>query len=173
MRRQGLNPSNLRKSTFALSLPRNSPFYSKPIFNKRRPKFMERGSFLLPDMQNLFDLGYFQGTKETVPTGWQQVDDDKTFPTLASRNPQLQQQTTEEDYEMESGQNGSESGNEDNPFHQSDREAFSSTTHMNEDSSEEEPSNPPERVSLNLYCHCGCSTHPTQPPLTVFILHND
>lgn len=39
-----------------------------------------------PALQNLFELCYFS-TKEPVPTGWNIVDDDKAYPTLASRNP--------------------------------------------------------------------------------------
>ena len=35
-----------------------------PLFNKRRPKFLQLGSRLAPELQNIFTLGYFHGAKE-------------------------------------------------------------------------------------------------------------
>jgi hypothetical protein len=140
---------------------------SKLTFNKRRPKFMQPGSFLDPGFQNLFDLGYFQGVKELVPTGWGQVDDEKTYPTLASRNPQLQQTIEDEsstEYDMANGQTGSESSNEDDPFH---RDAFSSTTRMNEESSDED-----ELAGSGPVINSRVSLSPSHPPFSVSSIPN-
>ena len=63
----------------------------------------------------MFDLGYFVGSKELVPSGWNQVDDEKTYPTLSSRNPQLQHNLDEDsgnDYDMTTDRAGSESSHE-------------------------------------------------------------
>jgi hypothetical protein len=110
---------------------------------------MFAGEFCPPELQNLFDLGYFKGSKEMVPTGWQEVDEDKTYPTLASRNPQLQQ-ATEEDFEMTNGHNGSEISDEDDNL-DGTQNAYSTKTRMNDESSEDELSRPAttSRVSLD------------------------
>lgn len=124
---------------------------SGPIFNKRRPKFMAPESYLEPQFQNLFDLCYFSG-KELVPVGWNVVDDDKTYPRLSSRNPQLFQTAddqSEYDHDMTNGRAASETSNEDANSHNHN---YSSTTRMNEESSDEdELALPAPRVSLNSY----------------------
>jgi ubiquitin carboxyl-terminal hydrolase 4/11/15 len=100
---------------------------------------MEPGSVLAPEFNDVFHLGYFQGTKELVPTGWGQVDDEKTYPTLASRKPQLQQTIENEsspEYDMTTGQAGSESSNEEDPLNQDT--TISSATRMTEESSDED-----------------------------------
>lgn len=115
-------PSNLSSST----LP--------PNFNTRRPIFLQRGSFLSPELQNAFNMGYFAGSKEMVPTGWHTVDEDKMYPYLSSRNPQLAQSldtSSMSGYEASNGRAGSE-GSEEN-FH-----AGAANTRMNEESSDED-----------------------------------
>ena len=37
----------------------------------------------------MFQLKYFKSTNNLVPTGWTEVDDDKSYSTLASRAPQI------------------------------------------------------------------------------------
>lgn len=98
---------------------------------------MQPGSYLAPELQNLFTLGYFQGVRELVPTGWNQVDDEKTYPTLASRSPQIYQTGDESgnDFEMSGGQTGSETSNDDD---NSNENIYGSTTRMNEESDEDE-----------------------------------
>ena len=111
-------------------------------FNKRRPKFVVPGAWLDPQMQNLFEMHYFQGSKELVPTGWQAVDEDKTYPTLSSRNVQQPSDVDQEstnDFEMTSGPAGSESSDEDDD---SSSPGFDSSTRIVDESSEDEHSNP-------------------------------
>jgi hypothetical protein len=98
----------------------------------------------------MFELGYFSGIKEMVPSGWNAVDEDKTYPTLDSRNPQVRQPR---DLDLENGydqnsQDGSETSQDNDNFHDS---AFSSTTRMvEEESDEDELAGPVRRVSPNL-----------------------
>jgi ubiquitin carboxyl-terminal hydrolase 4/11/15 len=83
----------------------------------------------------MFELCYFS-TNEFVPAGWQAVDEDKNFPRLSSRNPQLHQaDELDDDHDMTSRRAASESSNEDSSFHQPN---YSSTTRMNDESSDED-----------------------------------
>ncbi|TAQ84249.1 hypothetical protein B7494_g7427 [Chlorociboria aeruginascens] len=112
----------------------------KPLknFNTRRPGFLKQGSYLNPDLQGMFDLCYFQGSKEElVPSGWNIVNDDKIFPTLSSRNPHLQHTMDDDsvDHDMRNDHSGSETSNEDDGLNDL---TYSSTTRMNEESSEDE-----------------------------------
>jgi ubiquitin carboxyl-terminal hydrolase 4/11/15 len=121
---------------------------SKPSFNRRRPKFLQPGSYLNPALQNMFDLGYFSGPKDSVPTGWSEVDEDRNYPSIASRNPRLQRTYEDEsgnDFDMANGRTGSESSNDDDQYPSN---TLSSATRMNDESSEEdEPSLPKPNVS--------------------------
>jgi ubiquitin carboxyl-terminal hydrolase 4/11/15 len=95
----------------------------------------------------MFELGYFSGIKEMVPSGWNAVDEDKTYPALASRNPQVRQPR---DLDLENGydqdsRDGSETSQDNDNFHDS---AFSSTTRMvEEESDDDELAGPAPRVS--------------------------
>ncbi|PQE19062.1 ubiquitin carboxyl-terminal hydrolase protein [Rutstroemia sp. NJR-2017a BBW] len=76
----------------------SEPQISRPpmtSFNSRRPTFLDPKVYVPPALQNLFELCYFT-TKEPVPTGWSIVDDDKAYPTLASRNPPEPESNDEE-----------------------------------------------------------------------------
>ncbi|KAL3417342.1 ubiquitin carboxyl-terminal hydrolase [Phlyctema vagabunda] len=57
------------------------------VFNGTRPKFLDPGSFLTPELQNAFDMSYYSGTKELIPLGWNSIDEDKVYPSLSSRSP--------------------------------------------------------------------------------------
>jgi ubiquitin carboxyl-terminal hydrolase 4/11 len=107
----------------------------------------------------MFDLGYFTGSKELVPSGWNIVDDDKTYPTLSSRNPQLQQSHDDEsgnDYDMTDGRAGSESSNDGDNYSSNH---FSDNTRMTEEETSDEDelvSNPqPPRVSQLIFPSLG------------------
>ncbi len=50
------------------------------------PRVLRPGSFVSSELQNLFEMKYFPGT-EMVPTGWSALDENKNYPTLASRLP--------------------------------------------------------------------------------------
>jgi hypothetical protein len=119
-------------------------------FNKRRPKFIVPESYLEPELQNLFDLCYFVG-KELVPTGWNYVDEDKTYPSLLSRNPQVSQTADESDndHDMTNGRATSESSEDGSPPVHS----LPNTTRMTEEdeSDDEIASLPRSRVSRKFY----------------------
>lgn len=132
-------------------IPTDSILRSNSLsFNKRRPKFVEPGSYLDGDFQNIFDLCYFSG-KELVPSGWNVIDDDKTYPSLSSRNPQVFQNAdeSEDDQDMTNGRAASDTSNEDGNAHYG---AFSSTTRMadEDESDEDEIASLPPKVSLTL-----------------------
>ncbi|KAH8805658.1 ubiquitin carboxyl-terminal hydrolase-like protein [Xylogone sp. PMI_703] len=116
---------------------------NKDKLNKRRPKFMAPGSYLEPEMQNMFELCYFSGQREMIPTGWTAVDETKTFPRLSSRNPvppppTAAEEELENDYDMTNGRATSETSDED------EKPAENlANTRMTEESSEEE-----DQVSL-------------------------
>ena len=109
---------------------------------------MEPESWLAAEFQNLFDLCYFSG-KELIPTGWNVLDEDKAYPRLASRKPQVSQNADEleDDFDMANGRAGSDSSNED-----SDPRIGTelSTTRMadEEESDEDEIPSLPQKVSL-------------------------
>jgi ubiquitin carboxyl-terminal hydrolase 4/11/15 len=98
-------------------------------------------------LQNMFDIGYFSGLAGSFPTGWSEVDEDKTYPSITSRIPHLQQDEDAEsgnEFEGNSTRTGSESSIEDEE--QSENTA-SSMTRMTEESSDEDASLPQQRVS--------------------------
>jgi hypothetical protein len=55
----------------------------------------------------MFQLKYFTGTRELVPAGWGSVDEDKDYPLLSSRSPQVlethEDDQTEDDFPMSTG----------------------------------------------------------------------
>ncbi|PVH82524.1 UCH-domain-containing protein [Cadophora sp. DSE1049] len=105
--------------------------YPLETFNKRRPAFMTPGSHLDASLQNLFSLSYFSNGKEMIPIGWTTVDEDKTYPSLASRI--LPQDSDSVDGSDAAGSpTGSESSN-----------GISGPTRMNDESSEEDDDNIP------------------------------
>ncbi|KUJ19216.1 UCH-domain-containing protein [Mollisia scopiformis] len=120
----------------------SSPKTATARFNTRRPKFVAPNSFLTPSLQNMFDVGFFSGAKEMIPTGWNVVDEDKTFPNINTRAPQ---QPISNDHET-----GSEnlSTNSRTQSESSEEDAYSangviSTTRMAEEESSDEDAVPP------------------------------
>jgi ubiquitin carboxyl-terminal hydrolase 4/11 len=111
-------------------------FNSKPsLFRTRRPKLVDPSTYLNPSLQNMFTLNYVS-TKEMIPAGWNTIEEDKQYPTLASRNPQLQQHSDHSSSGYApNGHNGSESSGEDSGYQEN-----TSTTRMAEESDEDEPS---------------------------------
>lgn len=84
----------------------------------------------------MFDLRYYPGNKEIIPCGWQSIDEDKTYPLLSSRNPQVQQSPESEsgdDYDMTNNR-ASETSDEDENSNSNEV----STTRMTEESSDED-----------------------------------
>jgi ubiquitin carboxyl-terminal hydrolase 4/11/15 len=97
----------------------------------------------------MFSLGHFSANKEMIPSGWNCVDDDKTYSPLEDRVQKGKQSpcNDSEEFEVESQRATSESSNEDDPIRS---DAQSNQTRMNEESSEEDElvRPPPTRVSL-------------------------
>jgi ubiquitin carboxyl-terminal hydrolase 4/11/15 len=108
-------------------------------FNKKRPSFMVPGTFLEPQLQNLFELSYFYDSSDSfVPSGWSQVENYRTLPKLADRMPKPSVESDQGSPESwDSTSANDESGKEENsPKAESD----ATQTRMAEESSEEEPS---------------------------------
>ena len=104
-------------------------------FNKRRPKFIEPGSYLDAQFQNMFSLSYFTGSKELVPSGWNILDEDKKYPLLSSRAPQLMRRESTIDYQQDRSRSGSSDSSGDMFRHHN---SFSNQTRMNEETSDED-----------------------------------
>jgi ubiquitin carboxyl-terminal hydrolase 4/11/15 len=82
----------------------------------------------------MFSLNYFSTPKEMIPTGWNSIDEDKAYPTLASRAPEPQMRDSSLD-SYDDGRSGSTSDADDDSSRQN---GFSGQTRMNEESSEED-----------------------------------
>jgi ubiquitin carboxyl-terminal hydrolase 4/11/15 len=106
-------------------------------FNSQRPKFIQPGEFLDPELQGLFELSYFANrTDGTVPTGWTNVDNHKTLPKLADRIPEDRRE--EEDQPSPESWNSTASGNEESSNEEENPQQESSQTRMADESSEED-----------------------------------
>lgn len=108
-------------------------------FNTQRPKFIQPGEFLDPELQGLFELSYFASqTDGPVPTGWANVDHNRTLPRLADRIPEPP--SKEEDEPSPESWNSTASGNEDssNEDESPQPDAESAPTRMMDESSEED-----------------------------------
>jgi ubiquitin carboxyl-terminal hydrolase 4/11/15 len=98
----------------------------------------------------MFEVGFFTGSKEMIPSGWNVVDEDKTYPSISSRNPQVHQSIDEDSGNgFEDGRAGSESSDEE--LYRGTSNGFSNTTRKADETSDEDdeviqPSAP--RVSL-------------------------
>lgn len=129
----------------------SSPKSSPTIFNTRRPRFIKPESFLDPGLQNLFTIGFFSGTKELIPNGWQSVNDETIYPNINTRAPQ-QPETVEDEPRSEARSNNglprSESGDDD----EYPSNGIMTTTRMAEESDEDDAAPPPvsKVSSLNL-----------------------
>ena len=50
---------------------------------------LQPGSFITPEVRNLFEMKYFSSGSEMIPTGWSTLqDENKDYPTIASRIPE-------------------------------------------------------------------------------------
>ncbi|RFU72417.1 hypothetical protein TARUN_9848 [Trichoderma arundinaceum] len=106
-------------------------------FNNQRPKFIQPGEFLDPELQGLFELSYFASqTEGPVPTGWANVDNNRTLPKLLDRVPE--ELSKEEDQPSPESWNSTASGNEDSSNDEESPQPESSQTRMMDESSEED-----------------------------------
>jgi len=105
----------------------------------------------------MFQLKYFKSSNNLVPTGWTDVDEDKTYPTLASRAPHIP-----DDESVPSTDRTESESDEDEDQHNSTTD----TTRMNDESSDEdELSGPTPVVSSKIeFMHL----YPSHLPLSYF-----
>ena len=77
---------------------------------KLMPDMLRPGAFITPAVRNMFEMRYFSGS-EMVPTGWSALqDENKNYPTIASRIPQhvrRQKRTPREQLARRLDRNGS------------------------------------------------------------------
>nr|XP_036577490.1 ubiquitin carboxyl-terminal hydrolase [Colletotrichum truncatum]KAF6784488.1 ubiquitin carboxyl-terminal hydrolase [Colletotrichum truncatum] len=105
-------------------------------FNTSRPKWVNAKAYLPPQLQNLFELSYFPENGDSpLPTGWNSVDDNKNFRTLASRAPET---VTEQDSNSPDSTNSADSEHESASEEQSPQ-SVEEQTRMAEESEEDEP----------------------------------
>ncbi|WDK15666.1 ubiquitin carboxyl-terminal hydrolase [Colletotrichum graminicola] len=104
-------------------------------FNTRRPKWTNPKEFLQPQLQSLFDLGYFAETNDSgLPTGWHSVDDNKSFRPLLSRAPEAEQDSNSPD-----STNAADSEHDSVSEEQSPRSIEEQTRMADESEEDEEP----------------------------------
>ncbi|KAK1595294.1 ubiquitin carboxyl-terminal hydrolase [Colletotrichum navitas] len=104
-------------------------------FNTRRPKWTNPKEFLQPQLQSLFDLGYFAETNDSgLPTGWHSVDDNKSFRPLSSRAPEAEQDPNSPD-----STNAADSEHDSVSDEQSPRSVEEQTRMADESEEDEEP----------------------------------
>lgn len=102
-------------------------------------------------LQNMFEIGFFSGPAGSFPTGWSEVDDDKTYPSISSRIPRQEQDEEAEsgnEFERNSLRTGSESSNEDED---QPSNVMPSMTRMTDESSDEDATLPQRRVSESSF----------------------
>ncbi|KAK1989941.1 ubiquitin carboxyl-terminal hydrolase, partial [Colletotrichum falcatum] len=105
-------------------------------FNARRPKWSNPKEFLQPQLQSLFDLGYFAETNDSgLPTGWHSVDDNKSFRPLSSRAPETERDSNSPD----SSTNAADSEHDSVSEEQSPRSVEERTRMADESEEDEEP----------------------------------
>ncbi|TWU76782.1 CSN-associated deubiquitinating enzyme Ubp12 [Metarhizium rileyi] len=105
-------------------------------FNSQAPKFTHPANFLIPELQNLFELCYFKNdTDGPVPTGWSSVDNSRALPRLADRIPESS--VKDHDAPSPESSNSTGSGNEESGD-EDETTPESAQTRMMEESSEED-----------------------------------
>jgi ubiquitin carboxyl-terminal hydrolase 4/11 len=123
-----------------LLTPRLRPGTVLKRFNTKRPRWTSTDEFLPPQLQNLFELCFFQ-EEGWIPTGWHAVDGSRNFEKLSSRVPE---EPSPVDHDTPgtwtNGATDEESGEE-------AATQASNQTRMADESSEEDASPQPIKVS--------------------------
>ena len=57
--------------------------------SKSRPSVLQPGTFIPANLGNLFDMKYFRSGADVVPTGWNSLTENKEYPTIHSRIPEV------------------------------------------------------------------------------------
>ncbi|KAI8248309.1 putative zinc protease mug138 [Colletotrichum sp. SAR 10_98] len=113
-------------------------------FNTTRPKWVNSSAYLPPQLQNLFELGFFNENGDSpLPTGWNSVDDNKNFRTLASRAPET---TPEADSNSPGSSHTADSEHESVSEEQSPQ-SVEEQTRMADESEEDEPVRLPPKAA--------------------------
>lgn len=118
----------------------------KRKFCSRRPKWIDPNQFLPAELNSLFELSYFRGNNELVPTGWNVLNEDKKYPLLSTRAPIRREAVEVDDKQahsfvstnLQSDAESSEEDVEDIPQ--------LAPTRMNEESSDDDDAGPNTRV---------------------------
>lgn len=97
----------------------------------------------------MFALGHFSA-KEMIPSGWNCVDEDKTYAPLEDRIPKTKSSPDNgsEEFELESERAQSESSNEDETFRS---DVQSNQTRMNDESSDEDELARPQPTRVSRF----------------------
>ncbi|KXX75992.1 putative ubiquitin carboxyl-terminal hydrolase 12, partial [Madurella mycetomatis] len=122
--------ADAQKPAASASPERSSPLLRR--FRQTRPKWVSPLEFLAPDLQNLFDLSYFEESDAAIPTGWQSTSEDGLLPKLSTRLPK----PAASDIEMRSP--GPLDGSDESGSEESARLPTSAVTRMADESSDED-----------------------------------
>lgn len=117
-----------------------------------------------PRVQNMFQLCYFSSGSTEVPNGWNVVDEDKTYPLLSSRNPQLHRGVSDQmgyDHDMTNGRAASESSTDEDNL-----SAPNVLTRMNDASSDEDEL-APEAARVSSLSYLNVQNPIIIPPFTL------
>ncbi|PKS12947.1 hypothetical protein jhhlp_000288, partial [Lomentospora prolificans] len=108
-------------------------------FNSQRPRWVEPEQFLDPRLQNLFEMSYFSDGRNSdgvMATGWNAVEDNKTYPKLSTRLPEPDTPVDDDTQSTGEWTNGNASDNESGSEESSVNAP--TQTRMAEESSEDE-----------------------------------
>lgn len=121
----------------------------KRKFRSQRPTWVDPQMYLKPELQNMFDLSYFTGTKELVPVGWGSVDEDKEYPKLSSRDPRLLSNMDEDEavHDGLSMANGRMPSDHNSDADEGDAPQLVGPTRMTEESSDEDENFPGNNIT--------------------------
>jgi len=143
----------------------SGPVKASPLllkrFNKRRPKWISPLEFLDGHFQNLFEMSYFREANPTttVPTGWNNVNEDTPYPRLSTRLPKL----PVSDVEMQSPGTWP-NGSDDSGSEEATPPDSHLITRMAEESSEEDSDFPKVKVCTHQpFCFCYRPPTPRTP----------
>ncbi|CAK7212366.1 hypothetical protein SBRCBS47491_001439 [Sporothrix bragantina] len=92
-------------------------------YNRRRPKWVTDPSlFLAGELQNLFEMGYYDDNNSIIPIKWSSHADEKSYPSLRSRMPRAPSaaKRSSSDRDMDSPGPWESAGNTDNESSQGD-----------------------------------------------------
>ncbi|CAK7218314.1 hypothetical protein SEUCBS140593_003505 [Sporothrix eucalyptigena] len=118
-------------------------------FNRHRPKWVTNPSlFLAGELQNLFEMGFYDDNSSIIPIKWSNHADEKPYPSLKTRLPQPVKRSSA-DRDVESPGSWESSGGTDNESSQGDASLAENTvrsselTRMADESDDEDSAVPP------------------------------